>query len=370
MKTNSKYAERSAAFTLVELLVVIAIIGVLIALLLPAVQAAREAARRMQCQNHLKQFALALHNYHDVNKALPAGNTKTRGTNGRLGTAPVCFPFMEQAAQWQIVDDNPNCNNWDPPLNTIYVPTLRCPSDPRRVRVGTESGKNNYMTCYGDSFTYVSFPYQYTSSYMPTIAAYYNDDQQGQTGWTAAVDKYMNNRYRGIFAAFNFKNISDIKDGTSNTVMLSESVILQESHTTSAGQLGTFRAIKGGTAYLSGLSASVIASGPQVCLNRVDPNDKTQYSGEVSRVNRGSPLMDGIYCTSGFVTVLPPNSPSCSASNTTDVTSGIMSATSFHTGGVNAAMGDASGRFISDTINCGNLSQKPTDGHIYNNSAS
>jgi prepilin-type N-terminal cleavage/methylation domain-containing protein len=88
-----------AGFTLVELLVVIAIIGMLVALLLPAVQSAREAARRMQCQNNLKQIGLAVHNYHDAQNGLPP-----LGVNDcRQGTLLFLFPFMEQAASWDIL---------------------------------------------------------------------------------------------------------------------------------------------------------------------------------------------------------------------------------------------------------------------------
>src|SRR6185436_5886286 len=95
------------AFTLVELLVVIAIIGVLVALLLPAVQAAREAARRMQCGNHLKQIGLGLQNYHDVYNSLPFG-ARARNHTGDIGTRPSqqwgpswyvgILPFCEQKA--------------------------------------------------------------------------------------------------------------------------------------------------------------------------------------------------------------------------------------------------------------------------------
>ena len=90
-----------AGFTLVELLVVIAIIGILIALLLPAVQAAREAARRMQCTNHLKQMGLAVHNFHDAQKALPPSNFYG---NFRATFWAFLYPYMEQQALWESLN--------------------------------------------------------------------------------------------------------------------------------------------------------------------------------------------------------------------------------------------------------------------------
>ena len=97
---------RNRGFTLVELLVVIAIIGILIALLLPAVQAAREAARRMQCTNNLKQIGLGLHNYHDINKSLPGYRTYAKSSSVRTPWAwgTILLPFMEQQPLYDLLD--------------------------------------------------------------------------------------------------------------------------------------------------------------------------------------------------------------------------------------------------------------------------
>src|ERR1041384_5348025 len=94
------------AFTLVELLVVIAIIGILVALLLPAVQAAREAARRMQCSNNLKQYGLALHNYHDVYKSFPIGGIGGWAADHyyKLSWQARVIPFIEQAGIFSSID--------------------------------------------------------------------------------------------------------------------------------------------------------------------------------------------------------------------------------------------------------------------------
>ena len=126
-------------FTLIELLVVIAIIAILIALLLPAVQQAREAARRTQCKNNLKQIGLALHNYHDVHSTLPSGwiavengqHSAHHGGSG-AGWGTMILPFMDQAPLYNSFDAS--LSIIDPanePFHTTILPAWQCPSDPK-----------------------------------------------------------------------------------------------------------------------------------------------------------------------------------------------------------------------------------------------
>ena len=158
-----------SAFTLVELLVVIAIIGILIALLLPAVQAAREAARRSQCTNNLKQIGLSLHNYHDIHKCFPPGwmNQGTRNSTGSVandaqwGWATFILPFIEEKplhdsleVYGQTLDDAVGVAPYQALLETPLDGYL-CPSgksDPQNAdkTIGTNLlGTSNYVGCQG-----------------------------------------------------------------------------------------------------------------------------------------------------------------------------------------------------------------------------
>ncbi|UUO06138.1 DUF1559 domain-containing protein [Blastopirellula sp. J2-11] len=168
-------SKRRSGFTLVELLVVIAIIGVLIALLLPAVQQAREAARRITCRNNMKQLALALHNYHDTFLVFPSGNMSRTGVttdctpdgdqcqDGRASWTVLVLPFIEQQnlhdqfnfslpMYWGFNDDytgtNPDCgtNNANFVPQTTPVTAFHCPSDPL---ASNTSLTNNYMGVMG-----------------------------------------------------------------------------------------------------------------------------------------------------------------------------------------------------------------------------
>ena len=171
MKTQSKGRQGFSGFTLVELLVVIAIIGILIALLLSAVQAAREAARRMQCSNNLKQLGLGMHNYADTHKsAFPPGRISTppwppaEPAGPHYGWGVALLPYIEQNALYESFDQN--ANFYDPvnqPAVTTPLVAFQCPSTPGTPRVFTltdfhgdplpspdvQAGASDYAACYG-----------------------------------------------------------------------------------------------------------------------------------------------------------------------------------------------------------------------------
>lgn len=140
-RTASNYGRRG--FTLVELLVVIAIIGILVALLLPAVQAAREAGRRMSCGNNIKQLALSLHNYHDAFQTLPPGVTSVGGTGGGhwgFSWFVHVLPYIEQGNGYNQMSFGGQHPGWawsggagainGPIFNNVRIPTMICPSSP------------------------------------------------------------------------------------------------------------------------------------------------------------------------------------------------------------------------------------------------
>lgn len=203
---------RRSAFTLVELLVVIAIIGILVALLLPAVQAAREAGRRSQCLNNLKQMGLALHNYHDVHQTLPIGAQYSLRKNWRVSI----FPFMEQQA---LNDNLSEAGTWTAPFNggdgknvvlqRLKVPNWNCPSSPCEIfgRAGTEqcwSGGNPQLV------DYVGIAGAVTVS----------PDLTGRNS-TSNYDGGIYSAAGILPPALNFK-LADVIDGTSNTLMVGE----------------------------------------------------------------------------------------------------------------------------------------------------
>ncbi|TWT32963.1 DUF1559 domain-containing protein [Blastopirellula retiformator] len=191
---------RRAGFTLVELLVVIAIIGVLIALLLPAVQQAREAARRMSCTNQLKQLGLALHNYHDTTKSFPYGS---RGSGNQVGWHVAILPFIEQGNLFDQMDMTVDFHaGVNAPFRETRMEPFLCPSSP------SEKADDNSA-----HFTTHYYGVMGPTGTNPASGTAYQENTSGSHGGFSK---------EGAWSHDEVHKMRDITDGTSNTFFLGE----------------------------------------------------------------------------------------------------------------------------------------------------
>ncbi len=339
---------RRSGFTLVELLVVIAIIGVMVGLLLPAVQAAREAARRMQCSNNLKQMGLGIHNYESTYKQLPprrggsdgqsADSARIGGNFRRVSGFVWLLPFIEQtaladqiAAGGTLSDgtviapggpagwftSNPGYDPWK-----TQIPTYLCPSDLNPGRQGNTAG-NSYAFSVGDS-----------------MGTNWNSNDYNSRGpWGSS------HRVRGL---------RDTTDGLSNTIAMSERPWPGGNHglQTAAGHL--YRGVT--------VVHPAVLTSPATCLTNAVGTQLVP--GVQFKARFGSLWTDAQVERVGFNTVLAPNAVSCvsDANTNADSPGGAVNAGSYHPGGVNALLMDGSVRFISDNINTGNTALPPVAG--------
>ena len=359
-------------FTLVELLVVIAIIGVLIALLLPAVQAAREAARRMACSNNMKQFLLAIHNYHDTHNALPAAMSFVFFKNGGQDRNYSCqfhlLPYMEATPRYEAILDSPTQVNADGNNELLRgkISSYLCPSDPNSNRPGVQNNltRCNIMTCRGDYALHNTDFHQ--SLYGAIAGTRIRDNNRSRAPFlpsNAGADS--RNDPAGIPAAQIVRNVwrgfEGIVDGTSNTMAISEAVTNESTDSRSIfGAVSAFR-----------INETSWAQPPAECFTRIDSPQYYQATAPlVTTSYRGCIMTDGRIVRSGFTACLPPNSPSCqhSTSNNATLTGmadvmGYFSATSFHPGGVNIGLFDGAVRYVSNNIEAGNMNdQQAYDG--------
>lgn len=332
------HRQSRSAFTLVELLVVIAIIGVLVALLLPAVQAAREAARRMSCSNNLKQLGLALHNYHDVYKAFPSlaqgteQGTPPEAYSNYGGCSGIVFllPFMEQTAlyeQWGMPQSGYPAwgpvawYGWNFAPHHEQVPGLLCPSDGAgKFRVGPYEwhGDTNYNFNTGDH---------------PNI------------GWAGSRSP------RGLFGQYSFVRFGEISDGTAYTLAMSEHVVGYNGAATIHG------------AYVMAQSVD-FATNPKANCYIYKGIGETFASAPALEALRGVNYAWGAVVVSGMNTVLPPNSIGCTNNGSEWGGSHIMPPDSNHPTGVNAVRADGSVEFVADNINTGDLTYPAVGGGI------
>ena len=295
---------RRRGFTLIELLVVIAIIAVLIALLLPAVQQAREAARRSQCKNNLKQIGLAIHNYHDVYLCFPIADVN--GTSNPVSAHARLLPYMDQTPVFNLIDFNVpynHANNNIPRM--LELPIFRCPSDPDSLPA-TIGGRNNFYWNAGNG------------------VVMYASGAAGQPTPNGII--YHNTKVR----------FSDITDGTSNTAAMSEKMTGDGSNAISTPATDT---------YQPGTYPTTADEALQQC-NSVNTSDLTKQGYS----NVGGPWLQQYHSTNQYNHVLPPNGRSCMFPPGRIATT----ANSKHTGGVHLLLCDGSVRFISENLNLGN----------------
>jgi prepilin-type N-terminal cleavage/methylation domain-containing protein/prepilin-type processing-associated H-X9-DG protein len=312
-------------FTLVELLVVIAIIGVLIALLLPAVQAAREAARRMQCVNKLKQLGIATHNYHDTYNSLPTGKStlpnRTATSNiYKFGALLILTPFIELQSVFDLMMSTPAATCYENHPAGIYnvnFPAFLCPSNSGEIPIGDCSnvGRNNYHVMYGDVVT--------------------NAGVDSNTSTYADVSPCP----RGFFGLhFSYKGLEAITDGTSNTIAFSERVGLEGER-----QQYSYTMPKKGAVFLSDWGCTDTVTRLQ-CITASKAS-----SAAAAGNSPGLQWTSGDTSVHGLSTVMPPNMASCVGSDWGNALT-LNTPSSNHTGGVNCCYGDGSVHFISETI--------------------
>ena len=335
-------SRRRPGFTLIELLVVISIIAVLIGLLLPAVQSARESARRAQCQNNLKQIGLALVNYESTYQVFPMGTSAQPSVTFTPAYQPQ-FGFSALVAMLPQLEQQPLFNqinsalSWDAPANALLRTTLQanfiCPSDPNGIRsVRSFAGQtfdapNNYFACIGT-----------TTGFFPQLPL----PNQG----------LPNHLTSGVFTAWRSYGGKQIRDGNSQTIAFAEALSGNEGAVRDEAS-STFIADDVTLHQLSSFQANGADFYTPV-VNTALTNCNTTFNGGTFNNLRGFSWAVGSLYASCFNTITTPNDTKypfngCAFGDTGAL--GIMGASSAHPGGVNVAFCDGSVRFVTGGVN-------------------
>jgi prepilin-type N-terminal cleavage/methylation domain-containing protein/prepilin-type processing-associated H-X9-DG protein len=298
---------RRSGFTLIELLVVIAIIGILIALLLPAVQAAREAARRSQCTNNLKQIGIALHNFHDVQGHLPS-STRPPGLTPlpRIAGLTLALPYLEQKPLYDSMNFSFSWGNLENSTTVLTrLNTLLCPSTPKDLRTDGIPEIAPWV----DGVNAVT-------DYSPTISV---DPRLGQLGLVNAVGA-------GALIKNDKPRLAEVSDGLSNTIFFAES----------AGRPYLYR--RGGKLVNADLTLARVNAGGWARPASDFSIDGASYDGSVI------PGPHPINATNGENAAGEPFPLPYYGSEGTSETY------AFHPGGANVLLGDGSVRFLKETL--------------------
>lgn len=317
MRSKRLRSTKRNGFTLRQLFFVVFLVSLPFALLFPAMQNAREAARRIHCQNNLKQLVMALHNYHDTYLHLPTamGGTGTGGNENRLNAMVPLSPFLESSPFYSLVDSGSygappgGPAPWDKkfPLWQYQFELLQCPSATSEVQ---DYQPTNYALCIGD----------------------------------VTSDIHQLETPRGLFAPRLYTKLKDCHDGVTNTIAIGEIGTADDRF--QAGQIAV------------NVSAAVLSQ-PDLCGKTIGPR-RRYYRADVRlhRYGRGYNWVDGAAGPGLFQTILPPNSPSCAVGGS-EAVDGVYSAGSYHPGGALFGMADGAVLFFTETIDTGKTHQSP-----------